>query len=227
MEKWVASNATLISDAPEEELCHVLSRVKMELTKTECMKSLGHNSINAEMLSNTLAYLMDVQVTDNSITRLLKEGKKDMIVRQVVNMMPLPCLTCNKDSQFKPGQAQVRCRRCDRGACVDCFPEPKNGWAYLCKNCDLDVKQQDRIPDTRLKSKKGLQQQPGSQINTQNSFVTLAEQDDDDDTEEEDELEELARLREEKRKNEEGRSRERGGRRRRGQEGARREEGDM
>ena len=109
--------ATIISAAPEE-LRHVLGMVKMSKTKSENMKSLGGNGINVDMLTKTLAYLMNIEENDEAITRLLKDGKKDMIVRQVVNLMPLPCLTCNQDTQFKVGdKPQVRCRRCDRGAC--------------------------------------------------------------------------------------------------------------
>ena len=91
--------ADLIAGAPEE-LRHVLEKVKMSQSKYSNMKSLGATTINTEMLGNTLAYLMDIQVTDDDITRLLKEGKKDMIIRQVVNMMPLPCVTCNGDAEL-------------------------------------------------------------------------------------------------------------------------------
>ena len=139
--------ADLIAAAPEE-LRHVLEKVKMSATKYNNMKSLGAATINTEMLGNTLAYLMDIQVTDDDITRLLKEGKKDMIIRQVVNMMPLPCFTCNGAAKYKPGEKpQVRCRRYARGACTQCFPEPMKGWAYLYKDCDQEVQQQQCIPE--------------------------------------------------------------------------------
>ena len=216
----MTKRGTLIAQAPEE-LRHVISKVKMNTSKAESMRSLGAVTINTEMLGKTLAYLMDIEVTDNNITRLLKEGKKDMIVRTMVNLMPLPCLTCNHDIEFKPtDKPQVRCKRCDRGACTVCFPEPKNGWAYLCKICDADIEKQECIPEAMLK-KVGREEPPGSQVQTQNVSVTLGEGEDDTDVEgeeeeeeeEEDELEEAARLRAEKRKNENGgrRSRSQGG----------------
>ena len=127
-EKWVAKMARIISDAPEEHR-PVLTRVKMEISKGESVKGLGATTINVDMLSKTLGYIMDIQVTDDTITRLLKEGKKEMIVRELINLMPLPCLTCNQDSKFHIGDSpQVKC---SRGACVECFPKPKNGWAHL------------------------------------------------------------------------------------------------
>ena len=209
----MAKMATLIRDAPEE-LRHVLMKMKMSKTKADSIKCLGANTINNEMLGKTLAFLMDIQVTDENITRLLKDGKKDMILRQVVNLMPLPCITCNNDTEFKPtDRPQVRCRRCDRGACADCFPEPKNGWAYLCKTCDEVIKKQESIPETLLKQKKVGEQLPGSQAPIQ--AVNLTEEADDTDEEEDDEFEEAARKREEKRRNEEGaRGRKEGGSRR-------------
>ena len=171
---------------------------------------------------------MNIQVTDGNITRLLKEGKKDMILRQVVNMMPLPCLTCNKDIEFKPtDKPQVRCRRCDRGACPDCFPEPKNGWAYLCKPCNGIVMKQENIAETLLKKKK-VGALPGTQAPIEASQpVNLTEDGDDTDEEEEDEeeWEEAARRREEKRQNEEGGRGGRKGESRREEAGGRNPEG--
>ena len=86
LDEWMARMATIVSDAPEEHR-HVLNMVKMSKTKKENMKSLGGTGINVEMLAKTLAYLMDIQVTDETISRLLKEGKKDMIVRQLVMLL--------------------------------------------------------------------------------------------------------------------------------------------
>ena len=102
---------------------------------------------------------------------------------------------------------------CCRGACIECFPEPKNGWVYLCKICDKDVQKIQVIPETMIsaRQKKGKEgQQAGSevfsQVATQNSFATLAAEDDDDidDIEEEERLEEEERRREDKKKNKEG-----------------------
>ena len=201
LDLWMTKMASMIVEAPEE-LRFVLDKVKMNASKADNMKSLGATSINVEMLANTLSYLMAVQVTDESITRLLKEGKKDMIIREVVNLMPMPCVTCNRDSEFKPGdKPQVRCKRCSRGACVDCFPEPKNGWTYLCKVCDDDVQKQQCIPEALLtaKQKKGPGQ-AGPQVPTQNNFELLSDEEGEDA-----EWEEVKRRREDKRRNEEGR----------------------
>ena len=124
---WITKMAKIIADAPDE-LRHVLMKVKMAISKNDSIKSLGATSINVDMLSKTLSYIMDIQVNDETITRLLKEGKKEMIVRELINLMPLPCVTCNQDAEFQIGdKPQVRCRRCNRGACVTCFSEPKNG----------------------------------------------------------------------------------------------------
>ena len=193
--------ARIIADAPEE-ICHVLMKVKMEISKSDSVKSLGATNINVDMLSKTLGYIKDIQVNDESITRLLKEGKKEMIVRALINLMPLPCVTCNQDSEFQiEDRPQVRCRRCNRGACVECFPEPKNGWAHLCKCCDEIIQKQLCIPKGMLtaKQKKVVEVQPGSQVFSQNIYEVLTGED-----EEDDELEEAAKVRENKRKNEEG-----------------------
>ena len=148
LDMWMTKMSAMITGAPEE-LRFVLSQIKMSKSKSDGMKALSSSTINAEMLGKTLAYLQNTQENDESITRLLKEGKKEMIIREVVNFMPLNCVTCNKDSQFQPGdRPQVRCRRCCRGACIECFPEPKNGWVYLCKICDKDVQKLQVIPET-------------------------------------------------------------------------------
>ena len=92
-----AKVAILIAEAPEE-IRDVLAKIKISLTKADSIWCLGATFINNKMLGKTLAYLMDVDVMDKKITRLLKEGKKEMIFRQVINMMPLPCITCNNDA---------------------------------------------------------------------------------------------------------------------------------
>ena len=100
---------------------------------------------------------------------------------------------------------QVRCRRCSRGACVECFPEPKTGWMFLCSICDKDVMMEKSIPESMLRAKR--KKVAEQQFSTQNTFDVLSnheEEDHEEEEEEEDELEEAARKREEKKKNEEG-----------------------
>ena len=204
LEKCVAKMARIITAAPEE-IKPVLVRMKMKASKSENMKSLGGPNINNEMLANTLAFLKDIQVDDECISGLLKEGKKDLIIREVMNLMPLPCVTCTLDSEFQPGdRPQVRCRRCKRGACIKCQPEPKTGWLHLCKICDEEVQKEQSLPDSLFTSKKRKDAEKNATqgISTENSFELL--DDDDQDDEEEEEWEEAARRRADKKKNEEG-----------------------
>ena len=76
---WITRMASMIAEAPEE-LRIVLTQIKMVKTKRDALKALGSTNINVEMLAKTLAYLQDSLMTDESITRLLKEGKKKMII---------------------------------------------------------------------------------------------------------------------------------------------------
>ena len=153
-EKWIAKSAKIIAEAPDE-IKPVLVQVKMNQKKDKSMKSLGSNGINVDMLSNTLAYLLEIEVTHERISELLKEGKKELIFRELCNLMPLPCVTCRRDSEYQVGETPVvRCRRCSRGACKECFPLPQQGWAYLCSICDDDIQKQCAMPDIFLKASK-------------------------------------------------------------------------
>ena len=95
--------------------------VKMSASLEENRKSLTTNTINTEMMGKTLAFLLDIEVTDEKIAGLLKEGRKDLIIRELINLMPLACVTCNRDTEYQVGdKPAVRCRRCSRGACREC-----------------------------------------------------------------------------------------------------------
>ena len=211
--KCVAKGAIILAAAPEE-LRPVLNAVKMGATIEENKKSLASNKINTEMLGQTLAFLLDTQVNDERIAGLLKEGRKDLIIRELINLMPLACVTCNRDTEYQVGdKPAVRCRRCSRGACRECFPLPQNGWVYLCCNCDRDVLKQCAMPEAFSKKKKKVGNPSTQGVATQNLFITLGEgieeeEDDDEENEEEEEEEEewqiAARRREEKKRNEEG-----------------------
>ena len=211
IQKWMAKGARILTDAPEE-IKPVLAKVKMNQKKEDTMKNgLGHNSINVEMLANTLAYLLEIQVTDEIITGLLKEGKKERIFREVTNLMPLTCVTCRRDTEYQVGEKPtVRCRRCNRGACKECFPLPQQGWAYLCSICDDEVQKQSDMPQSFRKTSKKKAVEPATSqgIESQNIFEILS-QEEEEVEEEEDELEEAAKKREEKRKQEEGGRKER------------------
>ena len=174
--------ADLIAAAPEE-LRHVLEKVKMSQSKADNMKSLGDPTINKELLAKTLGHLKNINMDDESITMLLKDGRKDMIIREVINLMPMPCVTCNSDSEFQPGdKPQVRCRRCRRGACKDCFPEPKNGWVYLCSICDEKVLKVQKVPEALLSAKHKKTTTPSTEQSmlTQNTFSVLSGLDDEE-----------------------------------------------
>ena len=166
--KCVAKLARLITEAPAEPKI-VLNKVKMTKSKAENLKSLGAPVINKEMLAMTLGHLRNINVDDESITMLLKDGKKHMIIREVMNLMPFPCVTCHKDAEFQAGDnPQVRCRSCRRGACKACFTEPQNGWVYLCSRCDKNVQKEQEIPEALLTVKKKKTTSPT--IATQNAF---------------------------------------------------------
>ena len=113
----------IIAEAPEEFRL-LLAKVKMEEDKKTNLKNLSNSSINSEMMTNDLAYLMSVDVTDEKITILLKNGKQEMVMRTLLNLMPLECTTCLKDTVYLVDEVpRVRCRRWNRGACRDCCPE--------------------------------------------------------------------------------------------------------
>ena len=134
--KNVEMMSIILAEAPEE-LRFLLAEVKMEQDKKANLKNLNSTSINSEMLTKTLAYLMSVDITDEKITRLLKNGKQEMIMRMLLNLMPMQCLTCLKDTLHLVGEVpMVKCRRCARGGCRDCYPEPVPGWSYLCGSCE-------------------------------------------------------------------------------------------
>ena len=205
MDKCVAKMARIIA-AATEEIKPVLVKIKMNASKMENMKSLdkclGGPAISNEMLANTLAFLKDTQAGDEDIAGLLKEGKKESIIREVFSLMPLPCLTCTMDVEFQPGdRPQVRCRRCKRGACVECLPEPKTGWVYLCSICDKDVQKEQSIPESLFtaRKRKGAEKPATQETATQNRFENLELEEGEED---EEDWEEEERKREEKRKNE-------------------------
>ena len=77
--KYVAKMARLIAEAPVE-LRFVLNTVKMTSSKAENMSSLGATNTNKEFLVKTLGQLRKIDMDYESITILLKDGKKDLII---------------------------------------------------------------------------------------------------------------------------------------------------
>ena len=125
-----------------------------------------------------------------------------MIMKLLVNLMPEQCNTCMKDYyHLVEEEPKVRCRRCARGACPDCYKEKVLHWHYLCNECDLHVSEQLSLPEDALTAKeKGKAKEPrGSQATqalqpsflSQNLYETLSEEDEetDDDATREDEIE--------------------------------------
>ena len=195
--------AFILAEAPED-IKPVLVKIKMDQDKDTNMKALGCST--TELLTKTLAYLMKCEVTDEKITRLVMKGKKMMIIRNLWNLMPEQCTTCLKDYHHPLGEEpMVRCRRCSKGACSECYPEKVLRWHYLCSTCDLVVGEQLALPEDALtakekdKSKKKMTQPSQDGVLSQNQFASLSEENDDDD-EEDARTEEI----EKKRKNENG-----------------------
>ena len=200
--KFLERMAFIVSEAPEELKC-VLTKVRMDQDWKTSMKSLGCSSLNSEVLGKTLAYLMGLDVIDKQVTRLLKQGLQEMICRKTLHLMPEQCRVCLDDYHFSPGEIpRVRCRRCERGACPDCYPVPRLHWSFLCNECDIQVGEQMEIKEDKVKSKERKDKTAASQNTiSQNNIELIKDSQDDDEDDDEKTREEENRK---KKENEEG-----------------------
>ena len=198
--------AFLLTEAPED-IKPIFVKVKMDQDKSSQMKALGCGTINNEMMSKTLAYLWKCEVTDEKITRLVMKGKKMTILNLLWNLMPEQCSSCLKDyHHIMEEEPKVRCRRCNKGACPDCFPENVHRWRHLCDICDIEVGEQLALPEDALtakekdkgKKKDTNQSQATQSILSQNQYVVLSDEEEPDDDNEEERIrtEEIERKRE-------------------------------
>ena len=90
----------IITQAPDE-VKPVLVKIKTDQDKAANMKNLSNTSLNTEVLSKTLAFLMNCEEKDERITKLVRKGKQMMIMKLLVNLMPEQCNTCMKENKKK------------------------------------------------------------------------------------------------------------------------------
>ena len=208
--KFLERMGFIMSAAPVE-LRPVLIKVRMDQDLKANMKSLAASSFTTELLGKTLAHLTGLEVSDREVTRLLKPGLQEMICRKALHLMPEQCRVCLEDSYYSVGEVpKVRCRRCARGVCSDCFPAPVPHWIVLCNECDLQVGEQLEIKEEKVKAKERKDKttplsQGGSQTNrlTQNNIEEISETQEEEEQDDEDDDEREKEIRN-KRENEEG-----------------------
>ena len=136
--------ADIISAAPEN-IKAALMRIKME---NSFMTNFGAlEGVTCEVMADTLAYLLDTNINDDRIKRLLKKGRQLMILRTLINLMPTQCTVCTKNYHYMVGEpVAVQCTRCTRPACGECFPQRHLHWHHLCDRCTTKVEEQEGVP---------------------------------------------------------------------------------
>ena len=113
-------------------------------------------------LSKTYAHLMNVDIEDEKVARLSKDGLRVMILHRMQELMPEQCGTCLKTYYYeRTDQPMVCCIRCNRGACGECYPNnPGAGRSFfnLCTKCEKFVS--SNIGENALDPKVHLLQKP-------------------------------------------------------------------
>ena len=123
--------------ANDEEVKAALFKVKMGVVWETNYKAL--QGVNRQVMAKTYAYLKDTKVDDDAITKLNVAGLRIMLLHRLLELMPELCRTCNKTSFFERTQVpMVRCSRCNKGACGECYPSDISQCKsihYLCHGC--------------------------------------------------------------------------------------------
>ena len=123
--------------AKDEEVKAALFKVKMGVLWESNYKSL--QGVGRQVMAKTYAYLKDIKVEDDAITKLNVAGLRIMLLHRLLELMPELCRTCNKTNFFERTEVpMVRCSRCNKGACVECYPADISQCKsihYLCHGC--------------------------------------------------------------------------------------------
>ena len=123
--------------AEDEEVKAALFKVKMGVTWESNFKGL--QGVSRQVMAKTYAYLKDIKVEDEAITKLNVAGLRIMLLHRLLELMPELCRTCNKTYFFERTEVpMVRCSRCNKGACSECYPADISKCKsihYLCHGC--------------------------------------------------------------------------------------------
>ena len=123
--------------AEDEEVKAALFKVKMGVTWESNYKGL--QGVSRQVMAKTYAYLKDIKVEDEAITKLNVAGLRIMLLHRLLELMPELCRTCNKTYFFERTKVpMVRCSRCNKGACGECYPADISQCKsihYLCHGC--------------------------------------------------------------------------------------------
>ena len=129
--------------AKDEEVKAALFKVKMG--KDWELNRKGLQGVSRQVMANTYAYLKNIKVDDEAINKLNVAGLRIMLWQRLQELMPELCRTCNNTYFFERTEVpMVRCSRCNKGACRECFPvDISQGKSihYLCYGCTNIVTQ--------------------------------------------------------------------------------------
>ena len=121
----------------DEEIATIVYKVKVNNLYKENISSL--HKCNREQLSKVYAWLMKIQVDDEDIVQMSKEGLKKMIIWRMFQITAEECRSCLKMVHLsREEEYLVTCWECGKGACKDCYPTDLAGgknWRYLCCGC--------------------------------------------------------------------------------------------
>ena len=102
------------------------------------------NEASRDNLAKTYAHLMGFErVEVEEVAVLNKDGLRVMILHRLLQLMPTNCQTCHNTYFYgTTDRPMVCCKRCDKGACGDCYPSnPGAGksFFYICTDCEKIV----------------------------------------------------------------------------------------
>ena len=165
-------------------LCTLISKVEVDTRENVRMALLeikevntrkknvdGINKMKQKDLVDTLAFLYGLTMEETTKEFLdeansyKKEGLAEKVIRRIENLWPQDCSTCRTEYSFYPEECtELKCVRCERGACGDCYNGDKEdfnklkmrggGIYYLCTPCVSKVKTQDLIAEDKKKASK-------------------------------------------------------------------------
>ena len=124
----------------DQEIATIIYAVKIDNDLKKNYSSL--HKYSRELLAKTYAWLMKVEVDNEEIVQMNKEGLKKMMVWRIFQITAEQCRTCHKVVHLQRKEEYlVTCWECGKGACKDCYPSDISGgknWRYLCSGC-LDI----------------------------------------------------------------------------------------
>ena len=123
-----------------------------------------------EDLKATLAYLNnwnmeEKNTNEEEIDNYNKFGIATIVTKNIYNMAPEDCSSCNNSYYFKPGEHCIlTCLRCNRGACSDCYEKEQNiinsssifysSTFFACTSCRSLILNQDNEEKIHLRRTK-------------------------------------------------------------------------